>query len=66
MVRMLLLPDRNLQYSRQNIPLRAKGEDMTPVARLALLFILHNVLPRSHLSDAPMNILGLVHFLLAR
>ncbi|MCI65179.1 hypothetical protein A2U01_0086437, partial [Trifolium medium] len=25
MVRTLLLPGRNLQYSRQNIPLRAKG-----------------------------------------
>ncbi|MCI78754.1 hypothetical protein A2U01_0100025, partial [Trifolium medium] len=36
---------------------------MKPSAQLILLFILYNILPRSRLSDATMNIMGLLHFI---
>ncbi|GAU42855.1 hypothetical protein TSUD_13230 [Trifolium subterraneum] len=47
----------------QGLPLGEKGEDMIPMARLALLFILHNVIPRSHISDVTMPNLGLIYCL---
>ncbi|GAU26556.1 hypothetical protein TSUD_266700 [Trifolium subterraneum] len=58
---LLLLPGCNLIYGKSGLPVRAKGEDLTPLARLALLFVLHNVIPRSHVSDATMPILGLIY-----
>ncbi|GAU47732.1 hypothetical protein TSUD_386910 [Trifolium subterraneum] len=61
MTELLLLPGRNLIYGKFGLPVRAKGEDLTPLARLALLFILHNVIPRSHISDATMPTLGLIY-----
>ncbi|MCI64172.1 hypothetical protein A2U01_0085430, partial [Trifolium medium] len=39
------------------------SEDMKVGAQLLLLFIYYNVLPRSHLSDAPMNISRLLYFI---
>ncbi|MCI76450.1 hypothetical protein A2U01_0097720, partial [Trifolium medium] len=39
-------------------------EDMKVAAQLVLLFIYYNVLPRSHLSDAPMSIAGLLYFII--
>ncbi|GAU40906.1 hypothetical protein TSUD_297110 [Trifolium subterraneum] len=56
----LLLPDRNIKFNTAGLPLRALRGDMKPKAQLTLLFILHNI-PCSHLSDAPMNILGLLY-----
>jgi hypothetical protein len=53
-------------HNNKGIPLRVKAEEMTLVARLALLFILHNVMPRSHISDATMPILGLIYCLFQR
>jgi hypothetical protein len=53
-------------YNNRGIPLRAVSNDMTKLARLALLFILHNVRPKSHLSDINMPVLELVHCLFAR
>ncbi|GAU41288.1 hypothetical protein TSUD_349280 [Trifolium subterraneum] len=61
MTELLLLPGRNLIIGKYALPVRAKGEDLTPLARLALLFILHNVIPRSHISDATMPTLGLIY-----
>ncbi|GAU34191.1 hypothetical protein TSUD_162920 [Trifolium subterraneum] len=61
MTELLLLPGRNLIYGKSGLPVRAKGEDLTPLARLALLFVLHNVIPRSHILDATMPILGLIY-----
>ncbi|GAU52033.1 hypothetical protein TSUD_418690, partial [Trifolium subterraneum] len=61
MTKKLLVPDRNIKFNSAGFPLRAMRGDMKPKAQLTLLFILHNILPRSHLSDAPMNILGLLY-----
>ncbi|GAU51460.1 hypothetical protein TSUD_413570 [Trifolium subterraneum] len=61
MTKLLLLPGRNIIYGKSGLPVREKGEDMTPLARLALIFLLHNVIPRSHNSDATMPILGLIY-----
>ncbi|MCI36492.1 hypothetical protein A2U01_0057715, partial [Trifolium medium] len=36
-------------------------EDMKVKVQLVLLFIYYNLLPRSHLSNAPMNIAGLLY-----
>ncbi|GAU26557.1 hypothetical protein TSUD_266710 [Trifolium subterraneum] len=58
---LLLLPGCNLIYGKSGLLVRAKGEDLTPLARLALLFVLHNVIPRSHVSDATMPIMGLIY-----
>ncbi|GAU27364.1 hypothetical protein TSUD_55170 [Trifolium subterraneum] len=61
MTELLLLQDCNIIYGKSGLPVRAKGEDMNPLARLALLFFLHNVMPRSHISDATMPMLGLIY-----
>ncbi|KAK2390772.1 hypothetical protein QL285_064286 [Trifolium repens] len=61
MTELLLLPGRTLSYNNKGLPIRVKAEDMTLVARLGLLFILHNVVPRSHISDATMPMLGLIY-----
>ncbi|GAU37821.1 hypothetical protein TSUD_276390 [Trifolium subterraneum] len=58
---LLLLPGCNIKNGKSGLPVRAKGEDMTPLARLALLFFLHNVILRSHISDATMPILRLIY-----
>ncbi|GAU28625.1 hypothetical protein TSUD_55690 [Trifolium subterraneum] len=63
MTGLLLLPGCTIAYGKTGLPLRAKGEDMTPVARLTLLFFLHNVIPHSHISDVTMPILGLIYCL---
>ncbi|CAJ2661680.1 unnamed protein product [Trifolium pratense] len=60
---LLLLPGHNLTYNDKGLPLRVKAENLTPVARLGLLFILHNVIPWSHISDATMPIVGFLYFL---
>ncbi|GAU42857.1 hypothetical protein TSUD_13250 [Trifolium subterraneum] len=57
------MPDCDIQLNSVGLPLRAMRGDMKQKAQLTLLFILHNVIPRSHLSDAPMNILGLLYCL---
>ncbi|GAU47101.1 hypothetical protein TSUD_403330 [Trifolium subterraneum] len=62
MTKVLLLPGCNIRNGKSGLPVRAKGEDITPLARLALIFFLHNVIPRSHISDATMPILGLIYY----
>ncbi|GAU42856.1 hypothetical protein TSUD_13240 [Trifolium subterraneum] len=59
----LMMPDLDIQLNSAGLHLRGMRGDMKQKAQLTLLFILYNVIPRSHLSDAPMNILGLIYCL---
>jgi hypothetical protein len=59
----LLSPDCDFEYSTTQAPLRAFRIEMTRFAQLLFLLILFNIQPNSHTSDAPMNTLGLIHYM---
>ncbi|KAK2387356.1 hypothetical protein QL285_061150 [Trifolium repens] len=60
----LLEPGRQLVWNRQNTaPVRARKEDLTIPSQLLLLFTLHNVIPRTHTSDATMKVLQFMYYM---
>ncbi|KAK2366082.1 hypothetical protein QL285_079505 [Trifolium repens] len=60
----LLEPGRQLVWNQQNThPVRAMKEDLTIPSQLLLLFTLHNVIPRSHTSDAIMRVLQFMYYM---
>ncbi|MCI23497.1 hypothetical protein A2U01_0044677, partial [Trifolium medium] len=65
MTEKLLILGCTFRCNRVNQPLRAMRDEMKVKVQLVLLFILYNLLPRSHLSDAPMNIAGLLYMVTA-
>ncbi|PNX63834.1 hypothetical protein L195_g053711, partial [Trifolium pratense] len=63
MRRKLLRPHTDLVYNATQTPLRAMREDMKTFTVLLFNLVMYNIQPNSHPSDAPMNILGLIHYI---
>jgi hypothetical protein len=60
----LLEPGRQLVWNHQNThPVRALKDDLTIPSQLLLLFTLHNIIPRSHISDGTMRVLQFMHYM---
>jgi hypothetical protein len=54
----------SIDYSKTgDVPLRAMRDDIRKFHQLLFLHVTNNILPKSHTSDAPMRILGLIYYI---
>jgi hypothetical protein len=60
----VLREGRNIEYNRtRDVPLRALRDDILKFHQLLFLLVTHNILPKSHTSDAPMRMLALIYYI---
>jgi hypothetical protein len=60
----LLRPGHAIEWSKDNAhPLRALRDDLTIPSQLLQTFSLHNVIPRTHTSDATMRVLTFMYYM---
>ncbi|KAF1876729.1 hypothetical protein Lal_00031544 [Lupinus albus] len=63
---LLCIPGRSYSANIDGRPKRIYRKDMTTLAQIWMIFLLHNVIPNSHVSSLPLFVYYLIYSILAR